>query len=213
PILLVLGYFTCPDLCPMTYAHLTEELNGIGALPGRDFQVLVISFDPSDTIERAAVEKVACLKAYKYSDSGAAWHFLTGGPAAIAALTQAVGFHYTYDPRQQEYVHPTGVIVVSPHGVLTHYFLGIDASPAEVESAIHDAAGGYITRVDQPEQEYCINTTPTLTPGAQRVNHLIQAACILWAAALFGYIGYKMTGDVRGGRRDQNSRADQGVES
>ena len=62
PVLLVLGYFTCPDLCPMTFRHLTEELNGIAPVAGRDFAVIIVSFDPRDTPALAAEQKRSCLR-------------------------------------------------------------------------------------------------------------------------------------------------------
>ena len=62
PTLLVLGYFTCPDLCPMAFMHLAEELNGIAPVAGRDFQILIISFDPRDTPAVAAGQKKTCLR-------------------------------------------------------------------------------------------------------------------------------------------------------
>jgi protein SCO1 len=197
PTLLVLGYFTCPDLCPMTFRNLTEELNGIAPLAGQDFQVVIISFDPTDTPARAALQKDCCIRAYKSPSRTDGWHFLTGKPDAIASVAQAVGFHYAFDQNQGRYIHPAGVMVLSPTGRLTHYFFGIDASPADLESAIHDAAADRATAVDQPEQQYCANYDPTLTHRGRWITRWLNAGCIAWAGILFGYMGYKIAGDIR----------------
>lgn len=197
PTLLVLGYFTCPDLCPMTFRHLTEELNGIGPVAGRDFQVVVISFDPKDTPEIAALLKQSCLRAYKWPMESDGWHFLTGQPDAIAKVTKALGFHYAFDQKQGRFVHPTGVMMVTPSGKLSHYFFGIDASPADLESAIDDAAAERVSAVDQPEQQYCVDYDPTLTHRGRWITRILNAGCVGWAGIIFGYIGYRIRGEVR----------------
>ncbi len=181
----------------MTFRHLTEELNGVAPMAGRDFQVIIISFDPRDTPAAAAVQKDNCLRAYKWPASADAWHFLTGRQPAVDAVTRTVGFHYAFDQQQGRFIHPTGVMVLSPAGRLTHYFFGIDAPPADMESAIHDAAAGRPTRVDQPEQEYCADYDPTLSVRGRWVMRIIRTGCIAWLALLVGYIGYKITGDIR----------------
>ena len=62
PAILALVYYRCTMLCP-------EEMNGlVGALemlkftPGKDFDVIVVSFDPSDTPAEAASQKGALRK-------------------------------------------------------------------------------------------------------------------------------------------------------
>ncbi|HUB23837.1 MAG TPA: SCO family protein [Tepidisphaeraceae bacterium] len=196
PTLLVLGYFTCPDLCPMTFRNVTEELNGVGPQAGRDFQVIVISFDPRDTPAVAANQKEACLLAYKWPARADGWHFLTGRQPAIDAVTRAVGFHYTYDQAQGRYIHPTGVMVLTPAGRLSHYFFGVDASPADLESALHDAAAGRATTVDQVVQEYCANYDPTLTFRGRKITRVINSVCIAFAGAFFGYIAYEFAAEM-----------------
>jgi protein SCO1/2 len=197
PVLLVLGYFTCPDLCPMAFLHLTEELNGIAPVAGRDFQFVVISFDPRDTPALAAGHKITCQRAYKWPVRSDGFHFLVGTQDSIDAVAQAIGFHYTYDQRQQKFVHPTGVMVLTPAGRFSHNFFGIDAAPTDVESAIHDAAAGRTTRVDQVNQQYCVDYDPTLSVRGRRVTRILQAVCISFAALLFGYIGIKISHDIR----------------
>jgi protein SCO1/2 len=197
PSLLVLGYFTCPDLCPMTFRHLTEELNGIAPVAGRDFQVIIVSFDPRDTPEISVLQKQSCLRAYKWPKESEGWHFLTGQPDSIGAVAKAVGFHYTFDQKQGRFVHPTGVMVLTPSGRLSHYFFGVDASPADMEAAINDAAADRQSAVDQPDQQYCVDYDPTLTHRGKWISRALNAGCVVWAGILFGYIGYKILGDVR----------------
>jgi protein SCO1 len=207
PVLLVLGYFSCPDLCPMTFRHLTQELNGIAPAAGRDFDVVIISFDPRDTPPLAAEQKRSCVRAYKWPQQADGFHVLTGRQDAIDAVAAAVGFHFTFDQTQGRFVHPAGVMVLSPRGRLTHYFFGIDTSPLDMESALHDAAAGRATAVDQPEQQYCVNYDPTLSPRGRWITRILYSACMAWAVVLFGYIGFKLVGDLTGRKANLISRA------
>ena len=97
------------------------------------------------------------------------------------------------------------MIVLSPDGAISHSFLGIDAAPADLESAIHDAAGGRNSRVDQVNQQYCVDYDPASSIPGRRVMHLLQAVCITFATLLFGYIGMKITHDIRQQRRPARS--------
>jgi len=181
----------------MAFLHLTEELNGVAPVAGRDFQVVVISFDPRDTPALAAGHKTTCLHAYNWPGQTDGWHFLVGTQASIDTVARAVGFHYTFDQRQGKFVHPTGVMVLTPEGRFSHNFFGIDAAPADLESAIHDAAARRATRVDQLNQQYCVDYDPTLTIRGRRIMRLLQLVCIGFAALLFGYIGLKIAHDIR----------------
>ncbi len=116
---------------------------------------------------------------------------------SIDAVARAVGFHYTFDQRQGKFIHPTGVMVLTPDGKFSHNFFGIDAAPADVESAIHDAAAGRVSQVDQPNQQYCVDYDPTLSIRGHRIIRILQTICISFAALLFGYIGLKLTHEIR----------------
>ena len=83
----------------------SEELNGLtGALqmvnfvPGKDFDVIVVSIDPSEGTDLAAAKKRSYVKRYGHPETADGWHFLTGTQANIDALTKAVGFGYVKIP-------------------------------------------------------------------------------------------------------------------
>lgn len=197
PAILVLVYFSCPNLCPMALRHLTEELNGTALDAGRDFDVIVVSFDPRDTPVRALEEKKAFLAGYRKRD-GDGWHFLTGGQESIDRLTSAVGFHCRFDPEHNQFVHAAALIVLTPQGRTSHYFYGVDASPADVEAALGDATALRTTNVDQPDQQYCFQFEPGAGKYSKLAERALQVAGMTWVAALIGYISLKLTQDYRG---------------
>ncbi len=204
PTLLVLAYFTCPDLCPITLSHLTQGLNGVALRAGRDFRLVVVSFDPQDTPAVAASRQAQYVRAYK-GGGGAGWHFLTGSQASIDRLKQAVGFRCTFEGGNNRFAHAAGVMAVTPGGRLSHYFYGTDYSPADLEAGLKDAMTGHATAVEQPDQQYCFAYDPRSGRYGRIITRTLQATGALWVLALAGYIGLKLAHDLRGGapRRPQ----------
>src|ERR1700727_3740194 len=98
PAILSLVYYNCPMLCSEELDGLTGALEMVKLTPGKDFDVVIISIDPSETPELAARKKAFYVKRYGRPETAAGWHFLTGQPAAIDAVSNAVGFGYVRVP-------------------------------------------------------------------------------------------------------------------
>jgi protein SCO1/2 len=141
PVVLSLVYFSCPSLCPMSLHETAAGLRRVALEPGRDYNVVVVSFDPTDTPKTAALTK----KKYK-SEFGskpgfdAGWHFLTGDQQAISKLAASVGFDYRWDDRTKQFIHAGGIMVATPDGKLSRYFYGINYAPADLRMALVDAS-------------------------------------------------------------------------
>lgn len=140
PTLLTLNYFRCAGVCTPQLQGIIELLNRAQVEPGRDFQVVTVSFDPRDTPEVAARKQANHLKGVNRPISPAAWRFLTGDPAATRALADSVGFHFK--PQGSDFVHPAALIVLSPKGTVSRYLYGTSYLPADVAMAVGEAARG-----------------------------------------------------------------------
>jgi protein SCO1/2 len=150
PVILVLAYYRCPMLCTEVLDGLVESLRAISLTPGKDFQVVVVSFDPSESAALAAAKKQNYVESYGRTSTAAAWHFLTGDAESIRHLTQAVGFRYWYDSKQRQYAHASGIMVLTPEGVLARYFYGIQYPPRDLRLALVEAGQNKIgSLVDQ----------------------------------------------------------------
>jgi protein SCO1/2 len=82
PTILTLNYFRCTGICTPLLNGLTGMLNQILIEPGRDFQVITVSFDPKDTPEIARQKRINYLNQMKRPFQPLAWHFLTGDAQA-----------------------------------------------------------------------------------------------------------------------------------
>ena len=150
PVILALVYYQCPMLC-------NQELNGLAgglkALPfdaGKEFEVVVVSINPRETSDLAAAKKDGYMRDYGRADAASGWHFLTGDPKPIDALTRAVGFRYAYDPMLNQYAHASGVVVLTPKGRVARYFYGVEYAPRDLRFGLIEAAEDRIgTPVDQ----------------------------------------------------------------
>ncbi|MEI9975420.1 MAG: SCO family protein [Ignavibacteriota bacterium] len=137
-------------LCSQILTGLEGSLKAVSFNPGQDFEVVAVSFDPKDTYETAAAKKANYLKRYGRANTANGWHFLTGDDANIKALTDAVGYHYKYDPVTDQFAHASGIMIVTPEGRLSRYFYGVEYAPRDVRLGLVEASKNKIgSPVDQ----------------------------------------------------------------
>src|SRR5262249_44386242 len=129
PVVLALVYYDCPMLCTQVLNSLASTLNVLALNPGKDFEVVTVSFDPREKPALAAAKKTSYLTRYNRPGAADGWHFLTGDQGSIDRLTKAVGFRYVWDSGLKQFAHPTGITVLTPQGRLARYLFGIEYGP------------------------------------------------------------------------------------
>jgi protein SCO1 len=150
PVVLAFVYFTCPMLCNQVEQTLVGTLKMISFNPGADYEVVFISFDPSDTPDQAVKKKHEALSRFARPTTEPGWHFLTGSPEAIDAATKAADFRYSYNPKTRLFGHASGILLLTPEGRISRYFFGVDYPPSNVRLGLVDASSGKIgTSVDR----------------------------------------------------------------
>src|ERR1700722_14458776 len=144
PVILAPVYFRCPLLCNQLLNGLTRSLKPVSLAAGQDFDVIAFSINPAETPDLAAPKKRAYLEQYDRPGSANGWHFLVGDQPAISALTESIGFRYTFNPQTELYAHAAGVVIVTPEGRIARYFYGIDFPPREREGELPRPRAGQI---------------------------------------------------------------------
>ena len=176
PVILVLSYFECPVLCGQVINATASSIMPLDFQAGREFDVLVVSFDPGETPAMAAAKRDDFIKRYRRPETASAIHFLTGRQESIAALTDAVGFRYNYDAAIQQYAHPALITVLSPEGRVARYLFGIEFAPRDLKFALIDASAGKIgTAVDQAVP-YCYLYAPETSRYGFAIMSAVRAA-------------------------------------
>src|SRR5437763_12844717 len=126
PIILTMVYYTCPMLCSEVQSGLVSAMGILRFDAGREFDVISVSINPSETPADAMGKKKQFLSRYHRAGAEHGWHFLTGDKANIDALAKALGYRYSYDAKSGQYSHGTAIVVVTPEGKLAQYFYAIE---------------------------------------------------------------------------------------
>jgi protein SCO1/2 len=161
PVVLALVYYDCPMLCNQVLNGMTSALGVLKFNTGQEFDVVAVSFDPRETPELAAAKKQVYVNRYKRPGAEKGWHFLTGSQDSIAALTQAVGFHYAWDEQTSQFAHGSGLMLLTPEGKLAQYYYGIEYSPKDMRFGIIEASQEKIGTVVDQMLLYCYHYDPT----------------------------------------------------
>jgi len=182
PVVLSLVYYQCPMLCTQVLNGLVRAARVLPLTPGKDFEVVVISFDARETTEDAREKKASYVKMYGRPETADSWHFLTGSLASIKSVTDAVGFRYIWDAHTAQFAHASAIYVATPDGKLSKYFMGIEYSPKDLRLGLVDASAGKIgTMVDQVLL-YCYHFDPEsakYTPFALGLLRVAGGATLL----------------------------------
>jgi len=184
PVLLSLVYYECPMLCSMALNGLVSSLRVLDLEPGRDFDLVTVSFNPKEGPALAAAKKATYVEEYDRPQAASAWHFLTGDSLAIRRLTDTVGFRYTWDEKTKQYAHASGLIVTTPSGQLARYFFGIDYSPRDMRLGLVEASAGKLGNVVDQALLYCFRYDPESGTYAAAALNLVRAGGAVTVVAM-----------------------------
>lgn len=188
PVVLAFVYYNCPMLCTQVMNGLSSALKVMPFAAGRDFEVVLVSFDPRDMPAIAAEKKRAHLEYWSTETDAAAWHLLTGDEATIRRVTSAAGFSYRWDERTGQFAHVSGVLVATPDGRLARYFYGIEYSPKELRMALVESGQGRIGSVIDELLLYCFHYDPESGRYGLLVMNLVRLGGVMTMLFVGGFI-------------------------
>lgn len=189
PVVLTLVYYECPMLCNQVLNGEVGAFQALSFTPGKEFEVITVSFDERERPELAARKKETYLNRYKREGAEAGWHFLTGDKASIDALAAAVGFRYVWDEESKQFAHASALMVATPSGRLSHYFYGIEYSPKDLRLALVEASAGRIGSPVDALILYCYHYDPAAGRFAP-VMGVLRAAGMLTLVGVAGLLLY-----------------------
>lgn len=201
PAILALVYYRCPMLCSEELDGLTSALLMVDEVPGRDFNIVVVSIDPTEGPALAAAKKRSYVKRYGKPQSADGWHFLTGTQPNIDALTKAVGFGYVKIPgpdgKLTQFAHASAIQIVTPEGKLAQYYMGVEYSPKDIRLGLAEASNNRIGSPVDNILTYCYHYDPTANKHTLIIARVIQAGGLITMLSLGSFMFVMFRRDVR----------------
>ena len=188
PVVLALVYYECPMLCTQVLNGLVSALGVMQFEPGREFDVVAVSFNPREGPGLASQKKAAYLDRYKRPHTAAGWHFLTGTEPAITQLAEAVGFNYAYDETIKQFAHGAAIEVLTPKGVISKYFYGIEYSARDLRLGLIEASE---ERIGSPIDDFllfCYHYDPATGKYGAAVLRLVRLGGIVTVLAFASFL-------------------------
>lgn len=182
PVVLALVYYDCPMLCTQILNGMVRAAKVLTFAPGKDYDVVAISFDARETSKLAAEKKDIYVKRYGHPETASGWHFLTGDLSSIKRVTDAVGFRYVWDVHTAQFAHASAIYVLTPEGKLSKYFYGIDYSPKDMRLGLIEASNNKIGNPVDQILLFCYHFDPhsaKYTPFALGLLRVAGAATVL----------------------------------
>jgi protein SCO1/2 len=188
PVILALVYYECPMLCTQVLNGLVAALTVMNFEPGREFEVVAVSFNPREGPGLASQKKVNYLERYGRPHTAPGWHFLTGTEASIKRLTDAVGFRYEYDPEIKQYAHGAAIELLTPRGVLSKYFYGIEYSARDIRLGLIEASEERIGTLADDVLLFCYHYDPATGKYGAAVLRMVRLGAIATVLVFLSFL-------------------------
>jgi protein SCO1 len=211
PVILVPAFYTCPVACPVMIGKVRDSINGLDHKVGKDFRLVVVSFDETNTTAQAKTFADDYFRFYTHKDEPIAaegWHFLTGAGAVTKQLMQAVGYPYKYLPETGQYSHPFMWMVLTPEGKVARYFYGFDFPAQQTRLALLEASSGEIAQsLGDRLLLYCFHYDPKRGAYTLVAMRVMQLSCLAVLTGLALLVGSLKLAEVRRRRAWRASEA------
>jgi protein SCO1/2 len=188
PVVLALVYYGCPMLCDQVEQGVVGSLRMLSFNPGRDYDVVFVSFDSRETPEMAAEKKRKALAHFRRPETDSGWHFLTGSKESIDAVTKAANFRFSFDAKSNLFAHASGVMVLTPDGRISRYFYGVEYPGRDLRLGLVDASAGKIGTPIDHVLLFCYHYDPSAATYSASILKIIRLGGVLTILCLVGGI-------------------------
>jgi protein SCO1/2 len=186
PAILALVYFHCPNLCGIVRTDLFDALARSGMMAGRDYTLIALSIDPSETVADAKQARADDLSRYPLPGEQQASHFLTGSAESVQAVAGAVGFRDRFDPDLKQFLHPAGIVFTTASGAISSYLLGVGYEPGDVRLGVTRAKLGSIAAAALPVLLLCFHYDPQTGRYTLAIMKLLRLAGLITLVTIAG---------------------------
>jgi len=184
PVVIGLVYYGCPMLCTQVLNGLASSLKGVSFTTGKEYDVVIVSFDPGETPAMATERKQNFMTRTAPTADAKNVHFLTGRESSIKALTGAVGFRYAWDAATNQWAHPAAVTIATPDGRVSRYLYGVEFAPKDLKLAMVEASEGRIGSFVEKAMLLCYHYDPETGRYGFVIMNIVRAAGALTVLAI-----------------------------
>ncbi len=188
PVVLAFVYYRCPMLCDQVEQGVVGVLRMLSFNPGRDYEVVFVSFDSRETPDMAAEKKKKALAHFRRPEADSGWHFLTGSRESVEAATKAANFRFSFDAKNNLFAHASGVLLLTPDGRISRYFYGVEYPGRDMRLGLVDASAGKIGTPMDHVLLFCYHYDPTAATYSASILKIIRLAGVLTILCLVGGI-------------------------
>lgn len=203
PVVLSMVYYECPMLCGEVLNGEASVFSAIKFDIGKEYEVVTVSFDPSETPDLARAKKRNFVERYGRPGGDEGWHFLTGSQDSIQTLTKAVGFNYAWDRDTKQFAHAAAIMVLTPDGRIAQYFYGVEYSPKDLRFALVQSSQKKIGNVVDQVLLYCYHYDPRTGKYGAVVSRALQIGGGLTVLILGGFMFIMFRLDPQKNRSDR----------
>src|SRR6266568_1671801 len=186
PVVLAFVYYGCPMLCDQVEQGVVGVLRMLSFNPGRDYEVVFVSFDSRETPQMAAEKKKKALARFRRPETDSGWHFLTGSEESIDAATRAANFRFSFDAKSSLFAHASGVMVLTSDGRISRYFYGVEYPGRDMRLGLVDASAGRIGTPIDHVLLYCYHYDPSSARYSASILKIIRLGGVLTILCIIG---------------------------
>ncbi len=177
PVILDLVYYTCPMLCNLILNGQVDAMKELTWTPGTNYEVVTISINPAENFDLARKKKETYLGIFDRPAPG--WHFLSDYRGNAKRLAEEIGYHYRYDPKQEQFAHASAIMVLTPEGKLARYLYGIRFRSRDLRFALTEASEGRSTATIDRVLLWCYHYDPTAHAYVVFASNVMKAGGVL----------------------------------
>ncbi len=199
-------YYKCPGICTPLMSELTNIVNESSLVPGKDYDIVTISFDDRENPQVALEKKGNFLSMINKPFPPDAWKFLTGDSANIYRTTEAAGFHFKRVGTQ--FIHTTCVMFITPEGIISRYLYpdynskgDFQILPFSFKMAVLDASNGKVLPTVGRLLTFCFSYDPTDKKYVVNILNIFGVGTLLMVGVFAVYLRVKKPGKVKSKKR------------
>ncbi|MCJ8275450.1 MAG: SCO family protein [Bdellovibrionales bacterium] len=189
PLIVSLVYYSCPSLCNLHLKGVFEVLGEMKLKPGKDYDLLAVSFDPKEDADLGRAKKETYINEYLKMDpeTTEGIHFLTGTEENIKKLADTVGFKYKWVEENNEWAHASAAIITTPKGLISRYLHGVYFEAPTFRLSVVEASKGLIGSISDSFALFCFRYDPKTNKYSLYIYNVLRAVAsiVLILLAIF----------------------------